>query len=98
MSTKNTNDDNAQQGAAAAVYPSYAARHRKGEESVELQVPTGDEQNPHCWHGLDLSTAKRLRHEICQAVDALEALMDYRQSLAENAQTVPTADLTTTDP
>lgn len=70
--------------AAAAGYPSYAARHRKGEESVELRVPTGNEDNPHCWHGLDLATAKRLRHEICEAVDALDALMDYRQSLSDN--------------
>ena len=53
---------------------------------MELRVPTGDEACPHCWHGLDLATAKRLRYEICEAVDALDALMDFRKWSSDNAE------------
>lgn len=53
---------------------------------MELRVPTGDDACPHCWHGLDLATAKRLRYEICEAVDALDALMDFRKWSSDNTQ------------
>lgn len=58
---------------------------------MELRVPTGNEDNPHCWHGLDLAAAKRLRYEICEAVDSLEALMDLRKWRSYNDQRQATA-------
>lgn len=74
-----TSDSEGVSCAASAGYPSFAARHRKGQETVELRVPTGDDACPHCWHGLDFATAKRLRYEICEAVEKLESLMDCRK-------------------
>jgi hypothetical protein len=63
---------------------------------VELRVPTGDDDTPYCWHGLDLATAKRLRNEMCAAVDTLEAILDLRKFNAENAQAMASADEKTT--
>lgn len=65
--------------------PSYSARFRLGQDVVELRVPTGDADNPHCWHGLDLAAAKRLRDELNKSVETLEAFQNLRQSIPENA-------------
>jgi hypothetical protein len=72
--------------ALTAGSPSFAARYRLGQDTVELRVPTGDDDTPYCWHGLDLATAKRLRNEMCAAVDTLEAILDLRKFNAENSE------------
>lgn len=60
----------------------YTATFDAEDDSVKLRVPTGDDG--HCWHGLDLATAKRLRNELCEAVDKLDAVMDYKKSKMED--------------
>ena len=71
---------------AAACSPSYSARFRLGQDVVELRVPTGDDDNPHCWHGLDLAAAKQLRDELIKSVETLEAFDELRKSIPENAR------------
>ena len=70
----------------AACSPPYSARFRLGQDVVELRTPTGDMDNPHCWHGLDLYAAKRLRDELCKSIETLEAFQNLRKEIPENSQ------------
>ena len=74
------------QSDAADCSPSYSARFRIGQDVVEIRVPTGDMDNPHCWHGLDLDAAKQLRDELCKSIDTLEAFQNLRKEIPENTQ------------
>ena len=70
---------------SAPCSPSYSARFRLGQDVVEIRVPTGDMDNLHCWHGLDLYTAKQLRDELCKSIDTLEAFQNLRkEKIPEN--------------